>query len=91
MDPGRGLGGQELVQEVTMAGLYVDEAKPNLLGEPSRFDIGVDQPMQVVVRPDYGIVLGVDPVLLVEQGMMTGDAGLPAHLVVGTAESAPNG
>ena len=43
--------------------------------------------MQIVVRPDDGIVLGVDPVLLVEQGMMTGDAGLPAHLVVGTAEA----
>ena len=81
---------EELVQQVAVAGLDVDELEADLVGQPGRGDVRVDQPLQIVVGPDDRIVVRVDAELGVQQRMVVGDPRLQL-LRVAAGRSGRNG
>ena len=50
-------GAEELVQQVAVARFDVDKLETSLFSQARRGDVGVDQPLQVVVGPNDGIVV----------------------------------
>jgi len=67
---------QELVQQIAVTGLDVDKLEADLLGQARRGDVSINQPLQVVIGPDDGIVLRSDAELGVQQRMVIRDSWL---------------
>ena len=74
--PGRARALEELVQQIAVACFDVHELESDFLGQAGRRDVGVDQTLQVVVRPDDRIVARVNAELGVQQRMVIRDARL---------------
>jgi len=69
------------VQQVAVAGLDIDEAKADVMGQARCRDELVDQTLQLIVGPNERIVAGVDAAFRIQEGMMVSDARLQALVV----------
>ena len=74
-------GTEELVQQIAVAGFYVDELITDVAGQSGGGDEGVDQALEIVVGPDDCVVVGIDAEFGVEKRMMVGDARFEAFIV----------
>ncbi len=60
--------------------LDVDEIETRVGREPSRFDIVINQSFEIIVAGHDRLIIGIDPKLLIENGMVGGRSSVQVLL-----------